>query len=134
MQVMARLLKNKNVHQMNIIDLKQETDTAKTTSFVKDRDKKQTASIKRGNAAGNNKKILKRNVMTNKINPNHPSDIVFAILSEDARKKALETVLPQSINVERRKKPKEIPFDSVTFLLNSGYRKEHFDRLLSKVF
>lgn len=136
MQAMAKLLKDKNVLQMNIIDQKQEKSPTKS-DFVEyvpeDTDNQR-------NVGGNDTKISKRNIVTtNKIKLNDPGDIVFAILSEDAKKKALESVLLQNIpGVGERKKrnriKKETNFDSVTFLLHSGYSKEHFDRLLSKVY
>ena len=138
MQVMAKLLKDKNVLQMNIIDPQQGTNDTKAPS-VENVQEKQEAPHKRRNVGGNDSKILKRNIVTtSKINSNDPRDIVFAILSEDARKRALEIQPNQKQNIpEGRKKSegieKEKPFDSVTFLMHSGYGKEHFDRLLSKV-
>ena len=139
MQVMAKLLKDKNVLQMNIIDREQKgTNNPKAPSVEKVK-KRQKALNKRRNVGGNDNKILKRNIVTtNKIKSNYPRDIVFAILSEDARKRALENMLNprQNTSGERKKSlgiEKEKPFDSVTFLMHSGYSKEHFNRLLSKV-
>ena len=126
MQVMAKLLKDKNVLQMNIIDREQKgTNNSKAPSVEKVK-KRQKALNKRRNVGGNDIKILKRNIVTtNKINSNDPRDIVFAILSEDARKKALENMLNprQNTSGERKKSlgiEKEKPFDSVTFLMHSG--------------
>ena len=93
MQVMAKLLKDKNVLQMNIIDPQQGTNDTKAPS-VENVQEKQEAPHKRRNVGGNDSKILKRNIVTtSKINSNDPRDIVFAILSEDARKRALEIQL-----------------------------------------
>ena len=139
MQVMAKLLKDNNVLQMNIIDREQKgTNNPKAPSVEKVK-KIQETTNKRRNVGGNDIKILKRNILTtNKINSNDPRDIVFAILSEDARKRAFENMLnPKQNTPGQRKKSlgieKEKPFDSVTFLMHSGYSKEHFNRLLSKV-
>ena len=117
MQVMAKLLKDKNVLQMNIIDREQKgTNNPKAPSVEKVR-KRQEALDKRRNVGGNDIKILKRNIVTtNKINSNDPRDIVFAILSEDARKRALENMLNprQNTSGERKKSlgiEKEKPFD-----------------------
>lgn len=135
MQAMAKLLKDKNVLQMNIIDPKKEKSPTKS-DFV---EYVQEDTDNERNVGGNDIKISKRNIVTtNKIKLNDPGDIVFAILSEDAKKKALESVLLQNIpGPEKRKRrngiKKDKTFDSVTFLLHSGYSKEHFDRLLSKV-
>lgn len=140
MQVMAKLLKDKNVLQMNIINPKQKTnnegDNKNYTKASLDEDANKDTNDRR-TVGGNDIKISKRNIVTtNKINSNDPADIVFAILSEDAKKKALETVLLHNIPGERKTSDgikKEKTFDSLTFLLQSGYNKEHFDRLLSKV-
>ena len=141
MQVMAKLLKDKNVLQMNIINPKQKRkkqgDQIKNdTKASFDEDAKKDTNERR-TVDENDIKISRRYVLTtNQINSNDQADIVFAILSEDAKKRALETVLVQNIPGEKKTRngiKKEKPFDSVTFLLQSGYKKEHFDRLLSKV-
>ena len=141
MQVMAKLLKDKNVLQLNIMNPKQKRNNQgeqirNHTKASLDEDAKKDTNERR-HVDGNENKISKRNIVTtNQINSNDPADIVFAILSEDAKKKALETVLAQNIPVEKKRRieiKKEKTFDSVTFLLQSGYKKEHFDRLLSKV-
>ena len=141
MQVMAKLLKNKNVLQLNIMNPKKKRNNQgdqirNDTKASLDEDAKKDTNERR-HVDGNENKISKRNIVTtNQINSNNPADIVFAILSEDAKKKALETVLAQNIPVEKKRRieiKKEKTFDSVTFLLQSGYKKEHFDRLLSKV-
>ena len=141
MQVMAKLLKDKNVLQLNIMNPKQKRNNQgeqirNHTKASLDEDAKKDTNERR-HVDGNENKISKRNIVTtNQINSNDPADIVFAILSEDAKKKALETVLVQNIPAEKKtriKTKKEKTFDSVTFLLQSGYKKEHFDRLLSKV-
>ena len=141
MQVMAKLLKNKNVLQLNIMNPKKKRNNQgdqirnDTKASLYEDAKKDTNE--RRHADGNDIKISKRNIVTtNQINSNDPAHIVFAILSEDAKKKALETVQVQNIPVEKKRRieiKKEKNFDSVTFLLQSGYKKEHFDRLLSKV-
>ena len=141
MQVMAKLLKNKNVLQLNIMNPKKKRNNQgdqirnDTKASLYEDAKKDTNE--RRYVDGNDIKISKRNIVTtNQINSNDPAHIVFAILSEDAKKKALETVQVQNIPVEKKRRieiKKEKNFDSVTFLLQSGYKKEHFDRLLSKV-
>ena len=141
MQVMAKLLKNNNVLQLNIVNPKKKRNNQgdqirnDTKASLYEDAKKDTNE--RRHVDGNGIKISKRNIVTtNQINSNDPAHIVFAILSEDAKKKALETVQVQNIPVEKKRRieiKKEKFFDSVTFLLQSGYKKEHFDRLLSKV-
>ena len=138
MQVMAKLLKDNNVLQLNIQDPKmEETNIANIETISNENlETKVEAKNQRIDNIGKNViKSIKKNNIGIKVST-HPSDVVFSILSEDGRKKAMKTVLSHIIPEEERtsvKNKERKPLDSLTFLLQSGYSEAHFARLLSKV-
>ena len=68
-----------------------------------------------------------------------PRDLVFAILSDEAKRKALESIGHKSMDVKEKKDSKMTQYsqhsstlNSVTFLLQSGFSEEHLNRLFSQ--
>ena len=68
-----------------------------------------------------------------------PRDLVFSILSEEGRRNALERLASRDGNrVERNilQSPRDSKlqlYNTATFLINSGFRESHFERLFSQV-
>ena len=68
-----------------------------------------------------------------------PRDLVFSILSEEGRRNALERLASGDGNrVERNilQSPRDSKlqlYNTATFLINSGFRESHFERLFSQV-
>lgn len=69
-------------------------------------------------------------------------DLVFSILSEDARRKAMgEISSHDGVRVERnvfnsppQRQDNKVPvYNTATFLINSGFDESHFERLFSQV-
>ena len=161
MQEIARILKNNNVSQFNIIDVAKinqniieeretrleatEPDDKRTdASFINivENPRLEVAQPQQLMPPDSDV-IIKRNI-------HHGStrDLVFSILSNSARRKALREIVNKKLQVssiDRIGHQKDAAenteenmsthshFDSVSFLLRSGFNKDQFQRLLSKV-
>ena len=129
MQIMANILKNNDVPQFNqIMNKETERDTqVPVKSFNKEND----------NAIVRN--VVRKKQMSKSSAP--ARELVFEILSDNARVKAMETMSKtfgnsarQHHNVQNQSNPKLVDnFDSISFLLNSGFTTQHFERLFSRV-
>ena len=161
MQEIARILKNNNVSQFNIIDVEKinqniikeretrleatEPDNKRTdASFINIvENPRLEVSQPQQQMPPDSDVIIKRNI-------HHGStrDLVFSILSNGARRKALREIVNKKLQVssidriDHKKDAEEnleddmssySHFDSVSFLLRSGFNKDQFQRLLSKV-
>ena len=162
MQEIARILKNNNVSQFNIIDVAKinrniieeretrleatEPDDKRTdASFINivENPRLEVSSQPQQLMPPDSDVIIKRNI-------HHGStrDLVFSILSNSARRKALREIVNKKLKVssiDRIGHQKDAAentednmsshshFDSVSFLLRSGFNKDQFQRLLSKV-
>ena len=161
MQEIARILKNNNVSQFNIIDAAKinqniieerlirleaaEPDDKRTdASFINIvENPRLEVSQPQQQMPPDSDVIIKRNI-------HHGStrDLVFSILSNSARRKALREIVNKKLQVssiDRIGHQKDAAentednmssqshFDSVSFLLRSGFNKDQFQRLLSKV-
>ena len=161
MQEIARILKNNNVSQFNIIDVAKinqniieeretrleapEPDDKRTdASFINIvENPRLEVSQPQQRMPPDSDVIIKRNI-------HHGStrDLVFSILSNSARRKALREIVNKKLKVpsidriDHKKDAAENTednmsshshFDSVSFLLRSGFNKDQFQRLLSKV-
>ena len=159
MQEIARILKNNNVSQFNIIDVAKinQNNIEKTKLEAPEPDDKRTdasfinivenprleVSQPQQQMPPDSDVIIKRNI-------HHGStrDLVFSILSNGARRKALREIVNKKLKVssidriDHQKDAAENTedivssqshFDSVSFLLRSGFNKDQFQRLLSKV-
>ena len=161
MQEIARILKNNNVSQFNIIDVakinqnfieEQETrleatepdDKRTDASFINIvENPRLEVSQPQQQMPPDSDVIIKRNI-------HHGStrDLVFSILSNSARRKALREIVNKKLKVssidriDHQNDTEENTednmsghshFDSVSFLLRSGFNKDQFQRLLSKV-
>ena len=134
MQIMANILKNNDVSQFNIIKNKD------TKEDVKQNDPINNVNTKKGEDT----RIVRKVNANKQINivPAPARELVFEILSDDARIKAKQTLSKSSLNskirfqqsVENTKSKETLKsFDSVSFLVNSGFTAEQFERLFSKV-
>ena len=158
MQEIARILKNNNISQFNIIDVakisQNITEERETRLEAPGPDDKRTdilenprleVSQPQQQMPPDSDVIIKRNI-------HHGStrDLVFSILSNSARRKALREIVNKKLKVssidrighqkyasENTATADDISshshFDSVSFLLRSGFNKDQFQRLLSKV-
>ena len=161
MQEIARILKNNNVSQFNIIDVAKISqniiEERETRLEATEPDDKRTdasfinivenprleVSQPQQQMPPDSDVIIKRNI-------HHGStrDLVFSILSNGARRKALREIVNKKLKVssidriDHQNDTEENTednmsghshFDSVSFLLRSGFNKDQFQRLLSKV-
>ena len=161
MQEIARILKNNNVSQFNIIDAEKINrniiEARETRLEATEPDDKRTdasfinivenprleVSQPQQLMPPDSDVIIKRNI-------HHGStrDLVFSILSNSARRKALREIVNKKLQVssidriDHQNDAEENTadnmsshshFDSVSFLLRSGFNKDQFQRLLSKV-
>ena len=161
MQEIARILKNNNVSQFNIIDvakINQNIIEARETRLeaTEPDDKRTDASFinivenPRLEVAQPQQLMPPDSDVIIKRNIHHAStrDLVFSILSNSARRKALREIVNKKLQVssiDRIGHQKDAAentednmsthshFDSVSFLLRSGFNKDQFQRLLSKV-
>ena len=161
MQEIARILKNNNVSQFNIIDVEKISqdiiEERETRLEATEPDDKRTdasfinivenprleVSQPQQQMPPDSDVIIKRN-----IHHGTTRDLVFSILSNGARRKALREIVNKKLKVssidriDHQKDAEEnieddmsshSHFDSVSFLLRSGFNKDQFQRLLSKV-
>ena len=163
MQEIARILKNNNVSQFNIIDVEkinqniiEERETR--LAATKPDDKRTDASFinivenPRLEVSQPQQQMPPDSDVVTRRNIHHGStrDLVFSILSNSARRKALREIVNKKLKVssidrighqkdasENTATADDISshshFDSVSFLLRSGFNKDQFQRLLSKV-
>ena len=129
MQIMANILKNNDVSQFNQIMNKETVEETQIPikSFNKENDNAIVRNVDR-------KKQMNKSSAPAR-------ELVFEILSDDARVKAMEAMsktfgnsVGQHHNVQHHNIPKIVDnFDSISFLLNSGFTTKHFERLFSRV-
>ena len=122
MHVLAAILQNNNITQFNIFDKANNESHPKVPAF----DVEEKISFKRSPA-----QISVR-------------DVVFSILSKEAKNEAIKRISKFPDAVERQSYNQDMgvsgalqeeekkQFNSLTFLMNSGFTEEHFQRLFVK--
>lgn len=122
MHVMERILRENDISQINVIDI---------SPAIMSEQNVETGVIKE------KEKIIEKRFVPQLY---LPRDLVFAILSDEAKRKALESIGHKSMDVKEKKDSKMTQYsqhsstlNSVTFLLQSGFSEEHLNRLFSQV-